>query len=82
MWDLPRPGSEPGASALTGGFLSSGPPGESQNHFQWAKMKMSGGLVPLGFSEGRIPFPAVILSVLSSPSLLGKTLAITLDAPR
>ena len=27
MWDLPRPGIEPGFPALAGGFLTTGPPG-------------------------------------------------------
>ena len=28
MWDLPGPGTEPGAPALASGFLSGRPPGE------------------------------------------------------
>ena len=30
MWDLPRPGIEPGSPALAGGFLSTVPPGKSE----------------------------------------------------
>ena len=30
-WDLPGPGIEPKSSALTGRFLTSGPPGKSLN---------------------------------------------------
>ena len=29
MWDLPRPGLEPGCPALAGGFLTTAPPGKS-----------------------------------------------------
>ena len=29
MWDLPRPGVEPVSPALTGGFLTTAPPGKS-----------------------------------------------------
>ena len=29
MWDLPRPGLEPVAPALAGGFLTTAPPGKS-----------------------------------------------------
>ena len=29
MWDLPRPGLEPGSPALAGGFLTTVPPGKS-----------------------------------------------------
>lgn len=31
MWNLPRPGIEPESSALTGGFLPTGPPGKSHS---------------------------------------------------
>ena len=31
MWDLPRPGLEPMSPALTGGFLTTAPPGKPQN---------------------------------------------------
>ena len=31
MWDLPRPGIEPGSLALQGRFLSTGPPGKPPN---------------------------------------------------
>ena len=31
LWDLPRPGMEPMSLALAGGFLSTVPPGKSQN---------------------------------------------------
>ena len=33
MWDLPRPGLEPVSPALTGGFLTTLPPGKSQHKF-------------------------------------------------
>ena len=29
MWDLPRPGIKPVSPALAGGFLTTGPPGKS-----------------------------------------------------
>ena len=32
MWGLPRPGVESVSPALTGGFLTTGPPGESLGH--------------------------------------------------
>ena len=31
MWDLPGPGLEPVSPALAGGFLTTAPPGKSQN---------------------------------------------------
>ena len=31
MWDLPGPGLEPGSPALAGRFLTTAPPGESQD---------------------------------------------------
>ena len=31
MWDLPRPGIEPVSPALTGGFLTTDPPGKLHN---------------------------------------------------
>ena len=31
MWDLPGPGLKPVSSALVGGFLTTAPPGKSQN---------------------------------------------------
>lgn len=34
MWDPPGPGIEPRSSALTGGFLSSEPPGKPLNAFE------------------------------------------------
>jgi len=33
MWDLPGPGIEPMSLALAGGFLTTGPPGESSLQF-------------------------------------------------
>ena len=33
MWDLPRPGLEPVSPALAGGFLTTAPPGKSQESF-------------------------------------------------
>ena len=33
MWNLPGPGLEPVSPALAGGFLTTAPPGKSQNHF-------------------------------------------------
>ena len=33
MWNLPRPGLEPMYPALAGGFLTTGPPGKSENKF-------------------------------------------------
>ena len=33
MWDLPGPGLEPVSPALAGGFLTTAPPGKSQEHF-------------------------------------------------
>ena len=33
MWNLPRPGIEPVSPALTGGFLSTLPPGKSINNY-------------------------------------------------
>ena len=36
MWDLPGPGLEPMSPALAGGFLTTAPPGKSQNILiQW-----------------------------------------------
>ena len=32
MWDLPGPGLEPVSPALTGGFLTTAPPGNSLNY--------------------------------------------------
>ena len=33
MWDLPGPGLEPVSPALTGGFLTTAPPGKSQGPY-------------------------------------------------
>ena len=33
MWDLPGPGLEPVCPALTGGFLTTAPPGKSSHLF-------------------------------------------------
>ena len=35
MWDLPRPGLEPRSLALAGGFLTTVPPGKSQDAGVW-----------------------------------------------
>ena len=32
MWDLPRPGLEPGSPALAGGFLTTAPPGKPSKY--------------------------------------------------
>ena len=33
MWDLPRPGIKPESPALAGGFLTTAPPGKSEQSF-------------------------------------------------
>ena len=35
MWDLPRPGLEPGSPALAGRFSTTAPPGKPYFHFGW-----------------------------------------------
>ena len=45
MWDLPGPGLEPVSPALAGGFLSTAPPGKSQNTFSFSFWKALFGLV-------------------------------------
>ena len=43
VWNLPGPGIRPVSPALAGRFLTTGPPGRSNNVFYWAE---SGGNVP------------------------------------
>ena len=39
MWDLPRPGLEPVSPALTGGFLTTAPPGKPPVLFLFTKYR-------------------------------------------
>ena len=47
MWDLPRPGMEPGSPALAGGFFT-GPPGEFGNGSFNREMPVRQGPVAYG----------------------------------
>ena len=63
MWNLPRPGIEPVSPALPGGFLTTGPPGNSGCCCSAAKLCPT--LQPQRLQHARLPCPSLSAWVCS-----------------
>ena len=69
MWDLPRPGLEPMSPALAGRFLTTEPPGKSQDTFNIMKTFMGQGKTY--HNEVRVCFPSYLVKRPHTPATDG-----------